>query len=62
MVRALLEAEDEAHPLPFVGSMAMRDGATAVLASIMQVLGLDRSSSGTGSPRTDTLRKDFLST
>lgn len=42
MVRALLEAEDEAVQLPFVGSMSMRDGASKVLASIVETLGLDR--------------------
>lgn len=41
MVRALLEAEDEAVTLPFVGSMTMRDGVDAVLASIVATLGLN---------------------
>lgn len=41
MVRALLEAEDEAVLLPFVGSMAMRDGAEAVLEAICTTLKLD---------------------
>ena len=59
MVRALLEAEDEAHPLPFVGSMAMRDGATAVLASIMQVLGLDRSQFRHGLSQNRHAKKGF---
>mgnify|MGYP001381319288 CR=1 FL=1 len=40
MVRALLEEEDEAVPLPFVGSMSMRDGAEAVLQSIRETLDL----------------------
>lgn len=41
MVRALLEAEEEAEPLPFVGSMSVRDGAEAVLASMVATLGLN---------------------
>lgn len=41
MVRALLEAEDEAKPLTFVGSMSRGDGVEAVLASIVKTLGLD---------------------
>lgn len=42
MARALLEEEDEAVPLPFVGSMSMRDGVEAVLQSIRETLDLDR--------------------
>jgi len=42
MVRALLEAEEEATPLPFVNSMTMRDGTAKVLGSIVEALGLDR--------------------
>lgn len=41
MVRALLEDEDEAVPLPFVGSMSMREGVEAVLQSIRETLDLD---------------------
>jgi Zn-dependent peptidase ImmA (M78 family)/transcriptional regulator with XRE-family HTH domain len=41
MVRALLEAEDEATLLPFVGSMSVRDGVEAVLASIVMTLELN---------------------
>ncbi len=41
MVRALLEDEDEAARLPFVGSMSMRDGVEAVLQSIHETLDLD---------------------
>lgn len=41
MVRAVLEDEEEAIPLPFVGSANMRDGVGAVLASIREVLGVD---------------------
>lgn len=38
MVRAVLEDEDEATVLPFVGSMKMTDGAPAILASIRKTL------------------------
>jgi Zn-dependent peptidase ImmA (M78 family) len=38
MVRALLEDEEEADPLPFVGSVRMADGAPALLASIRKTL------------------------
>lgn len=41
MVRALLEGEDDAVSLPFVGSMSMRDGPEAVLRSIRETLDLD---------------------
>ncbi len=41
MVRALLEAEDEAVRRDFVGSMAIRDGSDRVLDSIVRTLGLD---------------------
>jgi Zn-dependent peptidase ImmA (M78 family) len=41
MVRALLEDEEEAVRLPFVGSMSMRDGVEAVLQSIRETLDLD---------------------
>ena len=40
MVTALLQSEDEAVDLPFVGSMSMRDGADAVRNSIVEHLGL----------------------
>ncbi|ALA17511.1 MULTISPECIES: ImmA/IrrE family metallo-endopeptidase [Chelatococcus] len=42
MVRAVLEAEDEAVSLPFVASMTMQDGVSAVLDSIVRTLELDR--------------------
>jgi Zn-dependent peptidase ImmA (M78 family) len=42
MIRAILEDEDEASRLPFVGSMAMKDGSDAVLQSIKKTLDLDR--------------------
>ncbi len=57
MVRALLEAEDEAVPLPFVGSMTLHDPAEAVLAAITRILklDLDRFRHGSaGSPRSAT--------
>jgi Zn-dependent peptidase ImmA (M78 family)/transcriptional regulator with XRE-family HTH domain len=41
MVRALLEDEDEAVPLPFVASRTMRDGVDSVLQSIQETLSLD---------------------
>ena len=41
MVRAVLEDEDEAEPLPFVGSHRIEDGPEAVLASLKSLLGLD---------------------
>lgn len=43
MVRAVLEDEDEAIALPFVGSMEMNDGAPAILASIRETLRVDLS-------------------
>lgn len=41
MVRAVLEDEDEAEPLPFIGSHRIEDGPVAVLASLKSLLGLD---------------------
>lgn len=41
VVRAVLMEEEEAEPLPFIGSMSLNDGIGPVLASIRQVLGLD---------------------
>lgn len=43
VVRALVEEEDEARPLRFIGSCTMKDGVTAVLASIKEVLRIDLS-------------------
>ena len=40
MVRAVLEDEDEAEPLPFIGSHRIEDGPEAVLASLKSLLGL----------------------
>lgn len=39
LVREVLEDEDEASPLPFVGSMSMRAGRAAVQASVEATLG-----------------------
>lgn len=41
MVRALLEDEDEAEPLPFVGSMKMSDGTSVILQSMRELLGME---------------------
>jgi Zn-dependent peptidase ImmA (M78 family)/transcriptional regulator with XRE-family HTH domain len=41
MIRAVLEEEDEARRLSFVGSMTVSDGPDAVLASIQRTLGVD---------------------
>jgi Zn-dependent peptidase ImmA (M78 family)/transcriptional regulator with XRE-family HTH domain len=43
MVRALLVDDEDARPLPFVGSMALSDGAGRVRASIRQTIELDLS-------------------
>ena len=50
MVRALLEVEDEAMPLPFVGSINMADGAEIVLADIADTLELDLAQFRNGLP------------
>ena len=41
MVRAVLEDEDEAEPLPFVGSHLIEDGRAAVLGSLHTLLSVD---------------------
>ncbi len=41
MVRAVLEDEDEAEPLPFVGSHRRSDGKAAVLGSLSALVGVD---------------------
>lgn len=41
MVRSVLQDEEEAGPLPFVGSMTVRDGVGAVLADIRRTIGLE---------------------
>ena len=43
MVRAVLEDEDEADPLPFVGAHQRRDGHSAVLASLDKLIGVSLS-------------------
>ena len=43
MVRVMLEDEDEAESLPFVGSHRIEDGRAAVLKSLQALLGLDAS-------------------
>jgi Zn-dependent peptidase ImmA (M78 family)/transcriptional regulator with XRE-family HTH domain len=43
MVRAVLVDDEEAKPLPFIGSMTMGDGVGAVLASIRQKIRIDLS-------------------
>jgi len=40
MVRVIMEDEEEAEPLPFVGSHRIEDGRTAVMASLQALLGL----------------------
>jgi len=41
MVRAIMEDEDGAARLPFVGSKSMNDGVETVLRSIRETLELD---------------------
>ena len=41
VVRAVQVEEEEAEPIPFIGSMSRDDGVGPVLASIRQALGLD---------------------
>jgi Zn-dependent peptidase ImmA (M78 family)/transcriptional regulator with XRE-family HTH domain len=43
MVRAVLVDEEEAKPLPFIGSMNMGDGVGAVLASIRKIIRIELS-------------------
>jgi hypothetical protein len=38
MVRAVLIDDKEVKQLPFIGSMKMRDGVAAMLASIQQII------------------------
>ena len=42
MVRATLVDEEEAEPLPFVGSARVSDGVPTLVASIQNILGIDR--------------------
>ena len=41
MVRTVLEDEDEAKPLPFVGARQISDGRAAVLEALRELLGVD---------------------
>ena len=41
MVRSVLVDDEEAKPLPFIGSMTMQDGVGAVLASIRRTIRID---------------------
>jgi Zn-dependent peptidase ImmA (M78 family)/transcriptional regulator with XRE-family HTH domain len=41
MVRAIVEDDEDAEPLPFVGSASMNEGIAPVLQSIRRTLGLD---------------------
>ncbi len=41
MVRVIMEDEEEAEPLPFVGSHRIEDGRAAVLKSLRALLGID---------------------
>lgn len=43
MVRAALEEEDEAEPLPFVGSRKISDGQPVLLKELQKLIGVDRS-------------------
>lgn len=43
MIRAALEDEEEAEPLPFVGAATMEDGRAATLGKLHALLGVDRS-------------------
>ena len=43
MIRAVLEDEEEAQPLPFVGTATMADGRAATLKKLHALLGVDRS-------------------
>ena len=43
MIRAVLEDEDEAHPLSFVGAATMAAGQEVALAKLQALLGVDRS-------------------
>jgi Zn-dependent peptidase ImmA (M78 family) len=42
MVRAMIEDEEDTKPLPFVGSMKMSQGVSAIVSSIQETLRIDR--------------------
>ncbi len=59
MVRAVLEDEDEANPLPFVGAHQISDGGAVVLEALRELLGVDSSlyrAQATASDAFDLLR------
>ena len=61
MVRAVLEDEDEATPLPFVGAHQISDGRAAVLEALRELLGMDSSqyrAQTTASAAFDLLRRN----
>lgn len=43
MIRAVMEDEEEAHVLPFVGTATMADGKAAILEKLHALLGVERS-------------------
>ena len=60
MVRAVLEDEDEATPLPFIGARQISDGREAVLEALRELLGVDSSqyrAQATASAAFDLLRR-----
>ena len=61
MVRAVLEDEDEAEPLPFVGSHQISDGREVVLQALHELLGIDSRiyrAQATASAAFDLLRRN----
>ena len=61
MVRAVLEDEDEATPLPFIGARQISDGRAAVLEALRELLGVDSSqyrAQATASAAFDLLRRN----
>ena len=61
MVRAVLEDEDEATPLPFIGARRISDGRAAVLEALRELLGMDSSqyrAQATASAAFDLLRRN----
>lgn len=46
MVRSVLEDEDEAAPLPYVGSASMREGVSSMAAKVTKALGLSTFAKG----------------
>jgi Zn-dependent peptidase ImmA (M78 family)/transcriptional regulator with XRE-family HTH domain len=56
MVRAMLEDEEDTEPLPFVGSMRMSQGKTAILSSIHKTIPFDRTEFYAQSSSSDAFR------